>query len=568
MKTSVMEVHAMLSVLSVDEVETRIGAVPGVESVTVNYAAGNATVRYDETRVEIADIKSAVRQRGHDPAPPSAEPDKATPQATPLAPALPKTSPAAVSAPTSAAPSPAPAASAPPSAAPNPAAAATVGAAKAQDDKAEPVEVSSKPALAEGNGKAKPPNATGKAEPVEAKGKFDLKKVGKIILYVALAIGALVIVKYKFFTPPKVVIAQVEKQDYAGEVAGTGTVNVDVLAAIAAKIPGRIERVLVNEGDFVRAGQVVAILEDTDIRQMLERSQARLEAVRAAAQSSRSTAQARRATKYQTERAWEREKHLVATGAVSQEEADQYEERDRTAASTVGAADADIGAAQAQIGAANAEVKLQQFNLSQTKIFTYVSGVVTDRPKRAGDAIVPGQTVLTVADPKVILVEAYIDQRFAGQIKIGQTATVILRGRGKEQIAGRVYRIRPQADPAAEEMTVEISFPLPPAELQIGQWADVYVTVSETKDALVVPKTAVVSMGEARFVLVADANHRARQVKVASVATSPRSQVMAVIGELKAGEWVVTEPMGIKSGQKVRTTLTPAAKAPMPAMKM
>ena len=51
MKTSVIEVHAMLSVLSVDEVEKRIGEVPGVESVTLNYAAGNATVRYDETRL-------------------------------------------------------------------------------------------------------------------------------------------------------------------------------------------------------------------------------------------------------------------------------------------------------------------------------------------------------------------------------------------------------------------------------------------------------------------------------------------------------------------------------------
>ena len=72
MKTSVIEVHDMLSVLSVDEVEKRIGEVPGVESVTVNYAAGNATVRYDETRLEVADIKSAARQRGHEPSAPAA----------------------------------------------------------------------------------------------------------------------------------------------------------------------------------------------------------------------------------------------------------------------------------------------------------------------------------------------------------------------------------------------------------------------------------------------------------------------------------------------------------------
>ena len=66
MKTSVMEVHDMLSVLSVEGVEKRIGEVPGVESVTVNHAAGSATVRYDETRLDIADIRSDVRQSGYD----------------------------------------------------------------------------------------------------------------------------------------------------------------------------------------------------------------------------------------------------------------------------------------------------------------------------------------------------------------------------------------------------------------------------------------------------------------------------------------------------------------------
>ena len=114
MKTSVIEVHAMLSVLSVDEVEKRIGEVPGVESVTVNYAAGNATVRYDETRLEIADIRSAVRQRGYEPAAPAAASVGAgheghtaagAPPAAP-APAAPKPAPEA----SAAAPAPTPAA--------------------------------------------------------------------------------------------------------------------------------------------------------------------------------------------------------------------------------------------------------------------------------------------------------------------------------------------------------------------------------------------------------------------------------------------------------------------------
>lgn len=94
MKTSVMEVHNMLSVLSVDEVETRIGKVAGVESVTVNFAAGSATVRYDETRLDVADIKSSVRQGAYEAAAPNgALPDDSheNPSATTTPPATPKT---------------------------------------------------------------------------------------------------------------------------------------------------------------------------------------------------------------------------------------------------------------------------------------------------------------------------------------------------------------------------------------------------------------------------------------------------------------------------------------------
>jgi P-type Cu2+ transporter len=103
MKTSVIEVRDMLSVLSVLRVEERIGKVPGVESVTVNYAAGSATVRYDETRLEIADIKSAVRQSGYESAAPAAasagggHEGHTAPGAPPAipAPAAPKTAPVA-----------------------------------------------------------------------------------------------------------------------------------------------------------------------------------------------------------------------------------------------------------------------------------------------------------------------------------------------------------------------------------------------------------------------------------------------------------------------------------------
>jgi len=467
------------------------------------------------------------------------------------------------------------------------------------DDKSTQPQAPEQPKQPEASDKSKPAQPNAKTEPPGANGKDSKKKVLTILAYVGIGLVLLGLLKYFFFTPPEAGIAQVGQRDYVGEVQSTGTVNVDVLALIGAKIPGRIEHMLVNEGDFVRSGQVVATIEDTDIRQVLERSEARLQearmtkeaarateqSARAATRSAQALTESRAATKYQTERAWDREKHLVATGAVSQEEADQYEERDRTAASAVQAATAEVAATQAQvqaagakvqaahseIGAAAAEVRLQQFNLSQTRVFTYVNGIVTDRPKRAGDAIVPGETVLSVADPKVTLVQAYLDQRFAGDIKAGQAATVILRGRKNQQIAGRVYRVRPQADPAAEEMTVEIAFPLPPAELQIGQWADAYVQVSQQANVLTVPKSSVTTMGDGRYVLVMDANKKTRRVDVQTIASSPRSQVMAVSGDLHPGDWVLTQPMGIKPGKKIhplQNQIAPGSTASNPAMKM
>ena len=135
MKTSVIDVRDMLSVLSVVGVEKLIGEVPGVESVTVNYAAGSATVRYDETRLEISDIKAAVRHSGYESAEHTAtagdDHEGRTAQGAPpetLAPAAPKTPPAAP--PTLPAPTPA---SAAPKSTPNAVSAAPASAVPAGD---------------------------------------------------------------------------------------------------------------------------------------------------------------------------------------------------------------------------------------------------------------------------------------------------------------------------------------------------------------------------------------------------------------------------------------------------
>lgn len=354
------------------------------------------------------------------------------------------------------------------------------------------------------------------------------------VLVVILVLGGIVGVGRMVLRPREITAVPVARQDVLAEVEGTGTVNTKVFAKVGSKINGRIERILVDEGDVVQAGQVVAVLEDTDLRRQADLARAQLEAGRASA--------------WQANRAWERAKRLLPSGAIGQEDADVAEERQRVAEKTV----------QAQ----EAQLRYQEFKLSEAKVPTLVSDLVTQRWVEAGDAVVAGQPVVTVADTGVIWVDANVDQRFSGKVRKSEPATVILRGRSDRPFRGHVYRVYPQADPVTEEMLVQVAFPLPARELQVGQWAEVYIEVGKATHALVVPKVAVVPVGNERFVFAVAQDGRVRRVKVEPGATSPRSPVVAVTGDLVAGEQVVLMPMGLKGGERVRVRQAPGKPPP------
>lgn len=355
--------------------------------------------------------------------------------------------------------------------------------------------------------------------------------------YALLIVAGLLLAKAMLMKPREVMVASVSRSDVTAEVQGSGTVTVNVLANIGTKIAGRIERVRVDERDLVRAGQIVADMEDTDLQREVDRARANRNAARASA--------------WQTKRAWEREKRLVTEGAVSREEADEYEERYKVAERTEEAAEA--------------ELRLREFKLSEAKIPTFVSGVVTRRWVNSGDAVVVGQSVITVADPSVTMIAAYVDQRFAGTIHAGQPGTVFLRGREHVPLRGEVFRVNPEADRAAEETIVEVAFKIPTEDIQLGQWADVYIQVGHEENAVVAPKSAILSVANERFVFVVDSDKKVRRIKVEPGATSPRLPLVAVKGDLNAGEFVVLNPMGLQEGEIVRLAqdTTPGVR-PMP----
>lgn len=351
---------------------------------------------------------------------------------------------------------------------------------------------------------------------------------------VGLAVVAMVAAALKItvFRPPVVTVATVTIGDMPAEVEGTGTVTADILADIAPKITGRVEQVFANEGDTVQRGQIVATLDQTDSRSALDAARARLAAAKA--------------TAGELQREWDREKTLIQTGAVSTEDAQQYEER--------------LSVAQKTVEAAAAESRTAEYNLSLTQVPSLVNGIVTRRWAVPGESVVPGQRMFTVADTHVIYVNTHLDQDFSGKLRQGEAATVVLRGRESQPLTGRVLRISPQADAATEETVAEVAFTIPPDEFQLDQWANVYIRVGEARHALIVPRAAVMPMGKGKFVFVVDAGNVLRREAVVVLAESPRRPMVAIAGGLHNGDRVVLMPMGRKAGERVR----PQAEGGMP----
>lgn len=349
-------------------------------------------------------------------------------------------------------------------------------------------------------------------------------RLGRLLQLLIVPVLVLVLLKLTVLRPPGVMVAEVVRRNVMAEVEGTGTVTVDVLANVGPKIKGRVEQVLVDERDFVQKGQKVAVLDETDLRKQVDSARARLTSAQA--------------TAWEEQREWEREKNLVITGAVSVEESQQYRKSYQVAASAVQAAEADLGYAE--------------YELSLTRIPSLVTGVVTKRWVEPGDTVVVGQPMFTVADTSLVYVNANIDQDFTGDIRKDQSAVVILRGRENAPLRGRVFRIDPEADQATEEMIAEVAFSISPEEFQLGQWAQVYIEVGEARNALTVPKTAIIRFGNERFVFVAGPHDHLRRIAVKALASSPRFPFVAIAGDLKQGDRVVVMPMGLRAGETVR----------------
>jgi HlyD family secretion protein len=356
--------------------------------------------------------------------------------------------------------------------------------------------------------------------------------------------------------PVGVETAAATRADLSPAVYGIGTVEAQHPYSVGPIQAGRVLRVWVDQGASVKAGQLLAEIDPVDLQQ-------RAEAASSAAARARQTAQAAQAQVAEADsRARlaqansERYQALYRQNFVAQEMVESRRHEASAATAALDAARANATAAQREIGRAEAELQgIDQLRQS-LKLVSPIDGVVTAREAEPGATVVAGQAVLRLVDPTQLWVRARVDQARAQGVQVGQAAGIVLRSVPGAALPGKVVRIDLQSDAVTEERIVNVAFDPAPAQLYLGELAEISIRLSGLRDVLTVPRAALAQFGGRAGVWQIEAG-RAR-FRPVQPGLQTAEQVQIVSG-LQAGDrLVVYSAKQLDDGMRVREQqLTP-----------
>ncbi len=310
-----------------------------------------------------------------------------------------------------------------------------------------------------------------------------------VLIFVALRSGPL--------SPIAVTESRVETREIHPALFGIGTVEARHVYAIGPSAPGRVRRVLVDVGDQVQTGQLLAEMDPVDLDQ-------RVSAVNAAsgrAQSLVATAEAKlQAASSQRNFAdleARRYTQLGAKGFVSKSTVDMRLEQLKAAEAQLAGESAALDAARKEHTRLQAESGGARQQRQNVRLVATSGGIVTGRMAEPGTTIVAGQPVLELIDPQSVWLNVRFDQIKAAGLAAGLPARISLRSRGEQIMQGHVQRVEPKADAITEEVLAKVVFselpaPLPP----IGELAEVTVNLPELPAAPAIPNAAIQRKGE------------------------------------------------------------------------
>jgi HlyD family secretion protein len=335
----------------------------------------------------------------------------------------------------------------------------------------------------------------------------------------------------------KVTLAEAKETRLERSLFGIATVEARRSHSIGPTLAGRVAQVLVDQGDGVKAGQLLAEMELVD---MDARFAAGAASAAGAAQRVHSAEAALAETGSRAKLAKnsaDRYADLRKKNFVSQEAADAKAHEAAAAQSAREAAAAALAAAKADVRRAQSELTGTGQNRAHLRLTSPVAGVVTARLAEPGSTVVAGQAVVQVIDPASLWLRVRIDQGRSQGLAVGLPAEISLRSRPGEKFAGRIERVDWVGDPVTEERIANVVFDSAPAGIAIGELAEVTLRLPAIEKALAIPAAALQRQSNQGGVWQS-AEGRARFVPVTAGAMSADGFVEIRQG-LAAGDTVI-----------------------------
>ena len=321
--------------------------------------------------------------------------------------------------------------------------------------------------------------------------------------------------------------------------------------AVYARATGYVHRWLVDIGDKVTEGQLLAELDTPDLDQQLQQARATLGQMRASleqASANRDYA-AITATRYQ---------ELLAQRYVSQQDADQTR-----AQAAVGVAN--VHAAQSALVAQAANVRQLEQLKAFARIISPFAGTITERNIERGTLVTPGSASgkplysIAISNPLRLFVK--VPQPFAPGIAAGMAAKVNVRQYPGREFPAKITRTAGALDPATRTLNVEAEVANDKGELLPGAYADVTFAAPLAHGVTIIPASAVVLDSQGTRVAVVDASSKAHFVPVQI--GRDQGQDVEIVGGLRGDESVIDSPAGyLVEGGVVKVNPPAVATAP------
>ena len=354
-------------------------------------------------------------------------------------------------------------------------------------------------------------------------------------------------------------VAEIEHGPLEQRRTFSGTINPRAEASVAPKISGRIQRLMVNLGDIVERGQVVAELDSAEAQQAV----AQVEAEVAVAKANVAQADSALATSM---REYERVQTLRERGVASESQLD-------LAAAERDARQAEQKVAEAEVRQAEASLEATKIRLGYTKVqATWADGdeqrVVAERFVDAGDTVGANTPLLRVVQLDPLDAIVFITERDYARLSLGQGASIQTDAFPGEDFQARVVRMAPVFRQASRQARIELEVSNPEHRLKPGMFARVTIVLDRLEDATIIPVRAVLSREGETGVFVVDEQKIARFVPV-EVLIRTATQA-AVSGEGLAGRVVTLGQQLLEDGSAVTIpqdqagALTPTSEASPP----